>query len=201
MADPVSIPALPVPLRRLNAPDSHRVEGYDRLVLSTAGGTDLFTDPADGARRDNAPALVGALDGDFRVSALVRVGLSAAFDAAVLLLYASPDAWAKLCLESSAQGRPTIVSVVNRGVSDDCNSFAVDPQAEDVRLRISRSGSAYAFHVRVGDAPWELIRYFALRDTAEVGFLAQSPTGEGTTARFEEIAYSAERLADVRDGS
>ncbi|KIH97989.1 hypothetical protein LP52_15815 [Streptomonospora alba] len=201
MSDSVSIPAFPVPLRRLNAPDPCEVEGYDRLVLGARGGTDLFVDPADGARRDSAPALVGGLEGDFRVSALVSVGLSAAFDAAVLLVYASPDAWAKLCLESSPQGRPTIVSVVNRGVSDDCNSFAADPRTEDVRLRVSRLGSAYAFHARVGESPWELIRYFALRETAEVGFCAQSPTGEGATARFEQITYSAERLADVRDGT
>ncbi|GAA4917520.1 DUF1349 domain-containing protein [Streptomonospora salina] len=201
MSDSVVIPAFPVPLRRLNAPEPCEADGYDRLVVGAAAGTDLFVDPADGARRDTAPALVGGLDGDFRVSALVRAGMSAAFDAAVLLVYASPDAWAKLCLESSPQGRPTIVSVVNRGVSDDCTSFAVDPRSEDVRLRVSRLGSAYAFHARVGEGPWELIRYFALCESAEVGFSVQSPTGSGATARFEEIAYSAERLADVRDGS
>jgi hypothetical protein len=34
----------------------------------------------------------------------------------------------------------------------------------------------------------------------EVGFLAQSPTGAGCTAIFEQIAYLPERLADLRGG-
>ncbi|GAA4947235.1 DUF1349 domain-containing protein [Streptomonospora halophila] len=201
MADPVSLSAFPVAMRWLNAPEAYTVEGYDKLVVSAAGGTDLFTDPADGTRHDNAPALVGALNGDFCVSALVRVDLTATFDAAALVLHSGPDTWAKLCVEASPQGSATVVSVVNRGVSDDCNSFRADPAAADVRLRAGRTGSAYVFHMRVDDGPWELIRYFALHDEAEVGFLAQSPTGAGTTVRFEEIAYSAERIADVRDGS
>ncbi|GAB3445452.1 DUF1349 domain-containing protein [Streptomonospora sediminis] len=197
----VSIAAFPVPLRWINTPEHYEIGGYDRLAISAAGGTDLFTDPDGSARPANAPALVGGLNGDFSVSALVRTGLSATFDAAVLLLYSGPDSWAKLCLELSPQGRPTVVSVVNRGVSDDCNSFSADPAAGDIRLRISRLGSAYAFHARLGDGPWDLVRYFALTPQPEVGFLAQSPTGTGTTAGFEEIAYSAERPADIRDGS
>jgi len=32
------------------------------------------------------------------------------------------------------------------------------------------------------------------------GFLAQSPTGEGATARFESIDFTPERLADLRSG-
>ncbi|QBI56656.1 DUF1349 domain-containing protein [Streptomonospora litoralis] len=200
MADSVSIPAFPVSMHWTNPPEFYEVDGYDTLVLRAAGGTDLFTDPDGSARFDNAPALVGGLNGDFSVSALVDTDLAATFDAGVLLLYSAPDTWAKFCLEASPQGRPTIVSVVNRGVSDDCNSFAVDP-AGGVRLRISRLGSAYAFHVRLGDGPWDLVRYFALSDEAEVGFLAQSPTGTGSTVRFAEISYSAERPADVRDGS
>ncbi|MFF0245069.1 hypothetical protein ACWDR9_09645 [Streptosporangium sandarakinum] len=34
----------------------------------------------------------------------------------------------------------------------------------------------------------------------EVGFHAQSPTGEGCTVRFEDVRHSAERLADLRSG-
>ncbi|MUL41278.1 DUF1349 domain-containing protein [Streptomonospora sp. PA3] len=201
MADSVSIAAFPVPMRWINAPASFEVPGYDRLVVSSPTYTDLFTDAGSGARFDSAPALVGGLDGDFCVSALVRIDLAQTFDAAVLLLYHSPDTWAKLCLELSPQGVPTIVSVVNRGVSDDCNSFQAPPEAGEVRLRACRLGSAYAFHARVGEGPWQLVRYFALHDEVEAGFLVQSPQGQGATARFEEIGYSAERLADVRDGS
>ena len=46
------------------------------------------------------------------------------------------------------------------------------------------------------------MRHFALAAPAGVraGFLAQSPTGDGATARFDEIDFVPARLADLRSG-
>jgi regulation of enolase protein 1 (concanavalin A-like superfamily) len=197
MAD-VTLPAFPAPLRWLNEPESWHAEDDDTLVITAASGTDLFSDPGGPDRYANAPALVGRLDGDFTLAARVRPDLRSTFDAGVLLLWAGHDRWAKFCLELSPQGTPTVVSVVTRGVSDDCNSIPMT--GDDVRMRISRVGTAFAFHVTEGDRPWSLIRYFALDGDPEVGFLAQSPTGEGATVRFEDIRYTPKRLTDVRNG-
>jgi hypothetical protein len=204
MDEPITLPAFPAPLRWLTQPVDWRVDGPDVLAITAGPRTDLFTDPAGASRRAEAPALVGRVDGDFTLSARVRLEPASTFDAGVLVLHAGEDAWAKLCLELSPQGRPTIVSVVTRGVSDDCNSFPVDRPAVaggDVRLRIARVGPAYAFHAAVGDDFWHLIRYFALAGDAAAGFLAQSPTGDGCAVRFEEIRHAGARLADLRDGT
>jgi regulation of enolase protein 1 (concanavalin A-like superfamily) len=93
-----------------------------------------------------------------------------------------------------------IVSVVTRGVSDDCNSQAVE--GNEAWLRIARRDSALAFHASREGERWELVRSFALpaRDL-DVGFSAQSPTGGGCTASFRELAYTNRRLADLRDGT
>jgi len=198
MPEPAVLPAFPAPLRHLNEPAAWRIEGDDTLVLSAGPRTDLFTDPGGQGRYANAPALLGRLDGDFTLSARITAEPAATYDAGVLLLYAGEDTWAKLCLELSPQGRPTIVAVVTRGVSDDCNSIPVD--GADVRLRIARLGPAYAFHAAVGSDFWHLIRYFALDGEPEVGFLAQSPTGPGLTVRFSEITYTPKRLPDIRGG-
>jgi regulation of enolase protein 1 (concanavalin A-like superfamily) len=93
--------------------------------------------------------------------------------------------------------------VVTRELSDDCNSFAVD--GGQVWLRVSRLGPAFAFHASTDGRGWRLVRYFALEpageaQVAEVGFLAQSPTGPGCTASFDQIAFVPERLADLRGG-
>ncbi|MGS2648110.1 DUF1349 domain-containing protein [Streptosporangium sp. LJ11] len=197
MSETVSLPAFPTPLRWLNRPEDWSADG-DALSIVAGAGTDLFSDPGEPNRYANAPALVGRLDGDFTLSARVRLDLLSTYDAAVLLLYADDDRWAKFCLELSPQGRPTIVSVVTRGVSDDCNSVTMD--GRDIRLRISRIGSAFAFHAADESGFWNLIRYFALDGDPEVGFLAQSPTGEGCTVRFEDIEYSPKRLSDLRGG-
>jgi uncharacterized protein len=95
---------------------------------------------------------------------------------------------------------PTAVSVVTRGTSDDCNSFEV--AGDTLWLRITRSGSAWAFHASVDGAWWRLLRYFTLGDgLVRVGFLAQSPTGDGCTASFDQIRFAPGAPSNLRDGS
>ncbi|WP_052852739.1 DUF1349 domain-containing protein [Streptomyces avicenniae] len=201
MDDPVTLPAMPAPLHRWGSPVHVRVTGPDALTLTAGPRTDLFADPGGPGRFTNAPALLATPQGDYVLSARVRAGLSATYDAGVLLLYAGADTWAKLALELSPQGRPTVVTVVNRGVSDDANAFPVE--SGDIWLRVARVGRAHAFHASTDGRFWHLVRWFALpADTpVDVGFLAQSPTGEGLSVHFEEIVYTRRTLADPRDGS
>ncbi len=119
----------------------------------------------------------------------------------MLLLHAGERHWAKLCLELSPQRLPTAVTVVTRETSDDCNSFEVAGAA--LWLRITRTGRAWAFHASADGDWWRLLRYFSLGEDGPVriGFLAQSPAGQGCTASFEQIALRAGAPADVRDGS
>jgi hypothetical protein len=84
---------------------------------------------------------------------------------------------------------------VTDGLSDDANAFAVSGDA--VWLRVSRLGAACALHARHDDEPWRFVRHFAL-GVSRAGFLAQSPLGEGATARFEQIGFVPERLDALR---
>ncbi|WP_049581062.1 DUF1349 domain-containing protein [Streptomyces sp. SBT349] len=199
MAEQVILPAFPAPLRRLGARAAPTVEGEDALTLTAGPGTDLFADPGGPDRFANAPALVSRLPGDLTLSARVTLDLAATYDAGVLLVHAGDDAWAKLCVELSPQRRPTIVSVVTRGVSDDANGFTVE--SGDVWLRVARIGAAYAFHASTDGRFWHLVRYFALDPGAEIGFLAQSPTGPGATVRFTGITVTRRTLTDLRGGT
>ena len=133
------------------------------------------------------------------LSAQVIVNHVAMYDAGVLMVYESPRVWAKFCLELSPQGLPTIVSVVTKGVSDDCNAFVV---ASPVSMRIAKLEHAYAFHVSQDGHTWNLIRYFNLEDSpnAQLGFEAQSPTGTGCTASFRDIRFEARLLKELRSG-
>jgi hypothetical protein len=173
------------------------------LTLTSGAKSDLFIDPAgeEGARPD-----VGRLTGlpgdrDFTLAARVTVQFASVFDAGVLLLYLSERRWAKLCYELSPQRRPTAVTVVTRGTSDDSNSF--ETAGGPLWLRITRSGRAWAFHASEDGAWWRLLRYFTLGEAsgARVGFLAQSPAGQGCTAVFDSITYKPAAPTDLRDGS
>jgi regulation of enolase protein 1 (concanavalin A-like superfamily) len=173
----------------------------DDLVELVAGPrTDVFRPPDGGPPTLNAPALLAKRhEGDFVLSAHVEAELQATFDAGALLLWHGDRTWAKLALELSPEGQPTVVTVVTRGRSDDCNSVALDEPS--AHLRLARIDDAFAFHLHAAGR-WQLIRHFSL-DTADVrmGFLAQSPTGVGCTVRFRQIRAEPRRLNDIRDGT
>jgi len=197
------IPGLPFPLEASGSPACQATVSGEGLVLTAGANSDLFIDPAgeEGARPD-AGRLTGLPgDQDFTFSARVTVRFASVFDAGVLLLHLSERRWAKLCYEFSPQHKPTAVTVVTRGISDDSNSF--ETAGGPLWLRITRSGRAWAFHGSENGNFWRLLRYFTLGEAsgARVGFLAQSPTGQGCTAVFDNIAYKPGAPADLRDGS
>ncbi|MDX6450238.1 MAG: uncharacterized protein QOH16_287 [Gaiellaceae bacterium] len=175
--------------------------GETSIAFAAGPRTDVFTDPAGSEPKTDAPLLLGRPTGDFQLKARVSAPLAATFDAAALVVWASPAAWGKLALERSPQGEATIVSVVTRGVSDDANAFTV-PEAA-AWLRVARSGETVAFHASVDGLWWSLIRYFTFPGAsgASAGFLVQSPTGEGLHGRFDEIDWTPGPLAELRNGS
>ena len=193
---PLTIPPLPAPLTWDVAPAS---SSLDPLTIAAPARCDLFHDPAGGAPETAAPRLLGPVEGDFQFSARVRCEFGGAYDAGALLLWAGDARWVKLAFEVSPQGEAGVVSVITDGLSDDANAFAVAGDA--VWLRISRPGrrsrcTAGSTASRGASSATSRSRPPELR----AGFLAQSPTGEGTTARFDEIGFTPERLADLRSG-
>lgn len=202
---PVTFPGLPFALLAEGTPACAADLRGDTVVLTSGPRSDLFLDPAGNGTGPDAGRLLGEPPpGDFTLRARVDVGFLSTFDAGVLLVYASDSVFAKLCLEYSPQLHPTVVTVVTRGISDDCNSFEVD--GTSVWLRVTRSGRAWAFHASADGSRWRLVRYFALGEhesglTARVGFLAQSPSGESCRVMFDEIAFTPGAPADLRDGT
>jgi regulation of enolase protein 1 (concanavalin A-like superfamily) len=196
-----TLDGFPAPLRWFGTANAwYSYEGG--LTIGAGPETDLFVDPlGDGVPVVNAPRLLTPVDGDVQLSALVGVDFAATFDAAALVVWGDETNWAKLCFEQSPQGRPTIVSVVTRGHSDDANGPVVE--GKEVWLRVSRLGNSFAFHSSADGRRWDLVRYFALYPVRRVcyGFEAQSPTGRGCTAWFHNISLRRERLAELRDGS
>jgi uncharacterized protein len=201
VADPVTIPPLPAPLSWDVEPARWSLDDGPLLTIAAPARCDLFRDPGGREPETGAPRLLGAVDGDFQLSARVRCTFAGAFDAAALLLWADERAWVKLAFEVSPDGEPGVVSVVTDGRSDDANAFAVPGEA--VWLRLSRLGSACALHARLDAEPWRFVRQFpfAAPGGLRAGFLAQSPVGDGATARFDDIGFTPERLADLRSGA
>jgi regulation of enolase protein 1 (concanavalin A-like superfamily) len=204
MPTPVEVQGLPFPLEPSPGEVRWALDPDTGAASATAAPrTDVFVDPGTGSATLNAATLLGGPPaGDFRFSARVTVDFAATFDAGVLLLWLDERNWAKLCFELSPDGEPMVVSVVCRGVADDANAFVVSGRS--VRLRITRTGQAFAFHASTDGTRWRLVRHFALdTDAAAVrlGFEVQSPTGDGCAVRFDDVRFVPEGLAELRDGS
>ena len=172
------------------------------LQLQSAGGVD-WTNDAGGGPQQHAAAMLGFdATGDFSLSARVRVpGERTTFDAGALAIWGDRDHWAKVCFEYSPQGQAMVVSVVTDVFSDDVNSTLVDTDA--VYLRVTRTGSAWAFHSSSDGRSWDFVRYFRLDidGPVRVGFLAQAPLGPTCVALFDEIVYTRDIPRNLRDGS
>ncbi len=196
----VTLPVIPAPLRWQGAPQRWTPEGDNAFRATSGGKTDWFNDPEVSVRVHNAPALLFESQAACQLSARVTVDGEATFDAGVLAVRQSEHIWAKLCFERSPQGSLMIVSVVTKGVSDDCNSLPID--GNSVYLRLSRLEQSYAFHYSLDGTTWHMVRFFSLggEQNVEIGFLVQSPTGEGCTVQFSEIAYKPEKLLNLRSG-
>lgn len=203
MANPTggfTLPAIPGSLHWRHDPVAWQVNDQ-QLTITAGASTDWFIDPAGGYSKDNAPvALFTPPDATFLLSAQVMVPFASAFDAGVLQVRVNDALWGKLCFEYSPQRQPMIVSVVTRALSDDSNAALI--QGDTVYLRIAQQAQTTAFHYSQDGQVWQLVRYFTLGQYAnlQVGFSAQSPTGQSCTATFAKIHYRPGTLADIRNG-
>lgn len=201
----VEFPGVPFPLVSEGRASGHEPRAVANGVeLTVAPRADLFLDPGGFDVAPDAERFLASVSGDFQLSARVTVDFRSTFDSGVLIGYVDESTWFKICAELDPAGVPRVVSVVTRdGASDDSNGSPLSQGS--AYLRISRLGRAFALHISDTGESWNLVRYFALGipedRPIQIGMLAQSPTGEGTVVRFEDVQFSVDRLQDVRDGS
>ncbi len=140
---------LPIPKELLwtNPPLEWNVSVGQSLSITAGKSTDLFFDPQEDYSANNSPKLMFKSDSIFQLRSKLEVKFQKTYDAGALLLYQNDNSWAKLCFELSPQNHPTIVSVVNRTVSDDCNSVSID--SNSIYFRITKFEHAFAFHYSI----------------------------------------------------
>ena len=138
------------------------------LTIKSAEKTDWYVAPTNGEDAEKSPILLFPGPKDFWFSARVTVDFKSRFDAGVLALYANDKNWVKFAFEMSNEMKPSIVTVVTRGLSDDCKGAAIEGNSV----------------------------YLGPEQDLQFGFSSQSPTGGGLTATFSDIHYKPERLRD-----
>jgi regulation of enolase protein 1 (concanavalin A-like superfamily) len=192
-----SIPGLQGALTWRNTPRAWNIDSKNVLTISSSAKTDWFVDPFDGTVAKTAPILLFTPGADYVLSARVTVQFATKWDAGALMLWGDDHHWAKLSFEFSPDQKPTLVTVVTRGLSDDCNSLSL--KGDSVYLRIAKSGNTYVFYFATDGQNWQILRTFSLDTDLPicVGFESQSPAGSGAVAKFSVITYDPHRISNI----
>ena len=193
------IETIPFELESVNNPLKVEIKNDSAIRLSSNGKTNLFNSPGDNYYRQNAPMLLFHPDSNFILRAKVTAELKEIYDVAALVVYQNNDLWAKLCFENSIDKETTIVSVVTRRYSDDCNSINIPDNF--AYLSIAKKGKEFSFYYSSDNINWKLVRHFRLdcmENELMIGFTVHCSRGEMFSADFSDIEYTSDVLENMR---
>ncbi|GGA84574.1 DUF1349 domain-containing protein [Puia dinghuensis] len=193
--DSVSLPSLPRKLFWENRPIRFETGGGHLLIVA-GEKTDMFRDPNVAYNTDNAPKLLFVADSNFILTAAIHHDFVNKWDGGAIVLKADSLNWIKFCFEKDYTGQKRVVSVVTKGISDDCNSAAA--AAYTIYYKIAKAGNVITLYYSMEGRSWFLVRHLQFDSTAplKIGFLAQSPTGQHCTVLFSHIHYSTKKIGD-----
>jgi regulation of enolase protein 1 (concanavalin A-like superfamily) len=193
--DSVRLAAIPRGLFWENSPIHFEAE-KGHLLVEAGEKTDMFRDPNVAYNTDNAPKLLFIADSNFVLTAAIHHDFVNKWDGGAIVIKADSLNWIKFCFEKDYTGQKRVVSVVTKGISDDCNSAA--STANTIYYKIAKAGNVITLYYSAEGRNWFLIRHlqFDSQSPLKVGFLAQSPTGQHCTVLFSEIHYSTRKIGD-----
>ncbi len=193
--DDLSIASIPHKLFWENTPVSFSV--HDNVIVIKAGKeTDMFRDPNVAYNTDNAPKLLFEADDNFILTASIEHAFTNKWDGGAIVIKQDSLNWIKFCFEKDYTGAKRVVSVVTKGISDDCNS--VEMKSNIVFYKVAKADNVITLYCSTDGVKWYLIRHlqFDAHKGFKVGFLAQSPTGEYNEVKFSNISYQIKKIKD-----
>ena len=195
----IQIKNIPYPLKVFNSPLNLNITGDSVITITSKEKTNLFNSPGNNYYKQNAPMLLFHPDSNFILCAKISAELQEVYDVAALVMYQNNDLWAKLCYENSINKEATVVSVVTRGYSDDCNSIKIADNY--IYFCIAKKGNEISFHCSSDNVNWYLVRHFNFDfNTNElmIGFAVHSSRRDMFSAKFSDINYSNSILENMR---
>lgn len=197
---PITIPGIPNRLAWHGVP-KHFEQLPNGFVIESGEKTDMYRAPDHSYQVHKAPRLMFAADTCFILSARIQHDFAGKWDGGALLLEADSLNWIKFCFEKDYQEKHRVVSVVTRGISDDCNSLEFTEKFAWYQL--ARVHDVIYLYCSGNGTDWYLVRTlnFAPGKDIKVGFLAQSPEGKNNRVYFTDVQYRAVRVKDFWVGN
>lgn len=176
-------------MRWLNEPPAW-AEADGVLSVTTGERTDFWRETYYGFVRDDGHLRYRAIEGDFSAELAFSGDYRALYDQAGLMLRGDERNWIKAGIEFVG-GRRMLSVVVTRDFSD-WSTMPLPLQADWLRLRLSRHGSAIRIEWAPdgGEGRYEMLRlaYFSAADPVLIGPMCCSPQRAGFEARFRDFS-------------
>jgi uncharacterized protein len=182
--------------------ENHAIDfsSTENSIFITAGAqTDMYRAPDNSYNINSAPQLLFNADDNFVLTASIEHGFNSKWDAGAIVIKSDSLNYVKYCFEKDYTGANRVVSVVTRGVSDDCNS--VEVKSNRIFYKAAKSGNLVLLYYSEDGTKWYLVRasLMGFKGTVKAGFLAQSPTGEKNKVTFSNIKYEVKKISDPFD--
>ena len=176
------------------------IQDNKSITLFSGEKTDMFRDPNVTYNTDNAPKLLFKADSNFVFSAAIEHAFISKWDGGAIVLKADSLNWVKCCFEKDYTGARRIVTVVTKGISDDCNSVKLTKNK--VYFKIAKAANVITIYYSETGSKWYLVRHFTFDSTKnlQVGLLAQSPTGKDCQVKFSNLKYQVKKIKDPYAG-
>ncbi|MBT1174690.1 DUF1349 domain-containing protein [Bifidobacterium sp. LC6] len=170
------------------------------LIMEAEPGKDYFANPVSGEVKADAAFAYTTIEGDFTCRAKVRLEHKSQFDGAGLFAFQDDTHWVKACFEQGDYGFKSVVTVMTNDHSDD--GYGVTIPGDSIWLQLARTGDVFSIHYSYDGDFYYMSRLARMpfAKTLQVGFEAQSPTGEGGKRYFTDFTIVREGLKDPRAG-
>jgi uncharacterized protein len=197
--DSLKINSIPYKLAWENTPEKYSIQNNE-LIIVAGPKTDMFRDPNVTYNTDNAPKLTFKADENFVLTTAIEHTFANKWDGGAIVIKQDNLNWIKFCFEKDYTGAKRVVSVVTKDVSDDCNSVEID--SNKVFYKVAKAGNVFTLYYSTNGVKWFLVRHlqFDSMRKVQVGFLAQSPTGDRCEVKFSNITYEAKKIKDPYAG-
>ena len=170
------------------------------FTITALSKTNFFIDNFLSYKACNAPYYFDFIDFDFIASVKIEPEFNSTYDAGAILIFDNEKHWIKVAFELTDLGYSSVVTVVTKNSSDDCNGEQIKENA--VWLRILRKNTIWSVHYSLDGKNWKMVRYFELDLNREVkvGVISQSPIGNGCKVIFTEFNIKKNNFQDMRKG-
>ncbi|MCP4138279.1 MAG: DUF1349 domain-containing protein [bacterium] len=170
------------------------------FIITAIPETDFFIDTSSNYFACNAPFYFDPIDYDFMIRVKIEPEFKSTYDAGAILIFDDEKNWIKAAFELTDLEYTSVVTVVTKESSDDCNGEQINEKA--VWLRILRKNKYWSIHYSIDGETWKMVRYFELNLNKEirVGVVSQSPMGSGCTTEFTNFQITKNNCTDMRTG-